>query len=74
LVGLGIIISGIIDGHIRGALGAGLTLILISLVLFFIFGGSFGLDPELVKYWPVILIALGVITILRLFIRGKRRK
>jgi len=74
LVGLGIILSGIIDGHIRGALSAGLTLILISLVLFFIFGGSFGLDPELVKYWPVILIALGVITIIRLFIKGKRRK
>lgn len=73
-VGLGIIISGIIDGHIRGALGGGLTLILISLVLFFIFGGSFGLDPELVKYWPVILIALGVITIFRLFFKGKPRK
>ena len=50
-----------------------LICVTISLVMFFIFGGNFGLDPEFIKYWPVILIALGVIIVISLFFKGKRR-
>lgn len=71
IVGIGIIISGLIDGHLRSALNPGLTLILIGLVMFFGFGGSFGLDPEIVKYWPVLLIAIGAIKILSIIFRKK---
>jgi len=70
-VGLGIIFSGLIDRNVRGAAGGGLTLMLISLVLFFLFGGSFGLDPQIVQYWPVILIGLGLVMLLRLMF-GRR--
>ena len=70
-VGLGLIFSGLIDRNVRGAAGGGLTLMLISLVLFFLFGGSFGLDPQIVQYWPVILIGLGLVMLLRLMFGRK---
>jgi len=72
-VGLGNIISGLIEGQIRSAMSGGLTLIIISTVLFFFFGGSFGLDPEFVKYWPILLIALGLIILINIIFKKKRR-
>ncbi len=73
-VGIGILISGIIDGHLRRSLGGGFSLILISLVMFFVFGGNFGLDPEFVKYWPVILIAFGLIIVISEFAKKGLKK
>ena len=72
-VGIGILISGLIDGNIRHALGGGFSMILISLVMFFVFGGSFGLDPEFVKYWPIILLAFGAIIIINNLAKIKRK-
>ncbi len=72
-VGIGILISGLIDGTLRHALGGGFSLIIISLVMFFVFGGSFGLDPEFVKYWPIILLAFGLIIIISNLAKIKRK-
>jgi len=71
-VGLGTILSGLINGHFRSSLGSGFSLIMISLVLFFIFGGSFGLDPQIVRYWPLLLIAFGLMLILKLIFPRKQ--
>ena len=73
-VGLGVIISGIIDGDYKDAFTGGLTLLVISGVLFFAFGSAFGLEHELVQYWPVLLIALGLITLVRVIFSGGKRK
>lgn len=70
-VGVGIVLSGIIDGHGRSAWGGGLILIVISLALFFVFGGTFGLSQQFVDYWPVVLIAIGLIIILSNLFRKK---
>ncbi len=70
-VGLGIILAGLIDGNLRGALTAGLILIVISLILFFIFGGTFGLDKAVVRWWPLVLIAIGLIILFRQLFRKK---
>lgn len=72
-VGLGIILSGLINRHFRSALGSGFSLIMISLVMFFIFGGSFGLDPQLLQYWPMLLIAFGLMLILNIIFPRKRK-
>lgn len=73
-VGLGVIISGIIDGNIKEAFTSGLTLLVISGVLFFAFGSAFGLEHELVQYWPVLLIVLGLIALVRVIFPGNQSK
>ena len=64
-VGIGVIISGIIDRNYKEAFSGGVTLIMISAILFFAFGTSFGLRPEITRYWPVLLVLLGVIALFR---------
>lgn len=72
-VGIGIIIGGIIDQNIKAGITSGLTMILISAMLFFAFGSAFGLDPNITKYWPVLLIGLGLIALVRaLFSVGRK--
>lgn len=73
-VGLGVIISGIIDGNFIEAFTGGLTLLAISGVLFFAFGSAFGLEHELIQYWPVLLIVLGLIALVRVIFSGNKRK
>ncbi len=59
-VGAGIILSGLLSRD-RGAIIGGAWTILVSLVMFAIFGSFLG-GPELVStYWPIIPIVLGVI-------------
>ena len=73
-VGIGVIISGIIDGNYRESFSGGLTLIIISAILFFAFGSFMGLESNLSQYWPVLLIALGLISLVRtLFAPGWKR-
>lgn len=71
-VGVGIILSGLFEGNLRRQLREGGQLILISLIMFTIAGslsGALGLSG-LGKYWPVLLIALGVLILVgRLFPR-----
>jgi hypothetical protein len=71
-VGVGIILSGLLGGEFRKSLREGGALVLIGLVMFLAFGsflGLLGLGP-LGQYWPVLLIALGLlILVTRLFRR-----
>lgn len=72
-VGIGVIISGIIDRNYKEAFSGGLILMLISGVLFFVFGQAFGLESQVTQYWPALLIILGVIALVRALFSGKRR-
>ena len=73
-VGVGIIIGGIIDHNYKEAFSGGLILLLISGILFFAFGQAFGLQPEITKYWPTLLIVLGLIALARALFSSKRRQ
>ncbi len=77
-VGIGIVISGLVDGKFKEAINAGLVLVLISTILLFVFGAAFGatlgLPFEITQYWPVFLIVLGVISLVRaIFAFNKKR-
>jgi len=72
-IGVGIIIGGIIDRKFERAFGDGLTLIIISGIFFFAFGSFFGLQHDLLQYWPVLLILLGLISIVRVAFSGKKQ-
>ena len=72
-VGVGVIIGGLIDKNYKDGFSGGLTLIVISAILFLVFGSAFGLDSEFTQYWPVLLIALGLISLVRVaFSKSKR--
>jgi hypothetical protein len=73
-VGVGVILSGIIDGKFKEVISSGLVLILISAILLFAFGSAFGLDPNIAKYWPVLLIVLGVVALVKAVLSGKSKK
>ena len=73
-VGIGIIISSIIDKNFKESIGGALTLLLISAILLFSFGSAFGLAPQITQYWPGLLIALGLISLVRAIIAGSKRR
>ena len=56
--GVGIVLSGLLGG--KEKVGEGLRAILVSLVLFAVFGAAFGAFGFLGDYWPVLLIVLGL--------------
>ena len=62
-VGVGTILAGLLGGRFRKPLREGGQLILISLVMFAIAGSFFGAlgTGWLGDYWPVLLIALGLL-------------
>ena len=70
-VGVGIWLSGLIDKKFKQNFSGGLTLILISTILFFAFGSQFGLQPAITMFWPVLLIALGAVALIRALLRNK---
>lgn len=69
--GVGIILSGLFSGKTRQSLGVGGWLILISLVLFVVFGSFFGQLGILATYWPALLIALGLLLLARPLFRSR---
>jgi len=71
--GIGIIISGIIEGNYKDSFSSGLILLLISGMLFFVFVQAFGLEPEIIQHWPVLLILLGLIVLIRALLPRKKR-
>jgi hypothetical protein len=64
-VGIGVILSGLLSGQPRKAIREGGGSIFISLVLFTIFGFIFGRDVFQGILWPILLIALGVVVLIR---------
>lgn len=72
-VGIGVILTGLLGENTRHNLSSGLNLIIISAVLFLIFGTLFGGLAILGPYGPaILLIALGVYLLVRGFLRPKR--
>lgn len=71
-VGVGVVLVGLFEGGRAETLRSGGWLILISLVLFFIFGSFLGGASLLGPYWPVLLIGLGALLLLQ-SILGRRR-
>ncbi len=69
-VGVGILIMSFLDKESRDQGREGLRLVLISLALFLVFGGFFGIFGQ---YWPVLLILGGVLLLFRGRIGGKQK-
>ena len=70
-VGVGIVLSGLLGGETRQAVRGGGWLILISLVLFAVFGSFFGALGLVGPYWPVLLIVLGLLALARSLFRSR---
>ena len=72
-VGVGMVISGILGSRVTRSISRGLNQIIASVIMFLIFGSIFGpifggfsfLGP----YWPVLLIAAGLLIIVRTLLR-----
>lgn len=64
-VGIGIILMNLLSGEGGKAFREGGLLVLISLTLFAVFGSFFGALGLVGDYWPVLLILLGVLILLR---------
>ena len=73
-VGVGIIIAGLLGEHTRHNLARGLNLLVISAVMFLVFGALFGGLGILGPNGPaILLIALGVYILIRGLIRNVNR-
>jgi hypothetical protein len=70
-VGVGVMLSGLLSGRGTKAIQEGGGSILVSLILFAIFGSLFGAADFVIPIWPVLLIAVGVITLIRAVIRSR---
>jgi len=71
-VGLGIALAGLLTPGRRRADNSGWFLMGISLVGFIVFGSAFGMNWMAAKFWPVILIVIGVIVLINSFFHPKR--
>jgi len=71
-VGVGVLLSGLLGEEDSGAVRGGGTLILISLVLFAVFGSFFGALGFLGQYWPVLLILLGLVLLVSTLLHARR--
>jgi len=70
-VGVGVMLAGVLQGRWR-ALWEGAWLVLIGLVLFALFGSLFGGLGIFGPYWPVLLIAWGLLALGRGLVRLAR--
>jgi hypothetical protein len=73
-VGVGVAVSELLEGRPLRALVEGGWPILISLLLFFIFGSFLGGMPWRGPWWAIVLIIMGVLVILRPFVRHGKEK
>lgn len=67
--GVGVLLLNLMQGNFREALTAGGWLILISAVMFLVFGSFFGQLGLLGQYWPLLLILAGVLILAQGFFR-----
>lgn len=64
-VGVGIILASVTGGGNRYSVRRGLNVILTSLILFAIFGAIFGAFNATGVYWPLLLVAAGILILIR---------
>jgi hypothetical protein len=70
-VGVGMVLSGLLGGDTRQTVRGGGWLILISLVLFAVFASFFGALGLVGRYWPVLLIGLGLLVLAQSLFRSR---
>jgi hypothetical protein len=70
-VGVGVLLSGLLSGRGSKAIQEGGGSILVSMVLFAIFGSLFGAADFVIPIWPIMLIAVGVIMLIRAIVRPR---
>ena len=70
-VGVGVVLAGLLGGDVRKGMREGSGLILISLILFAVFGSFFGALGMVGSYWPVLLILLGLLMLVRPLFRSR---
>jgi hypothetical protein len=70
-VGIGTILMGLLGHDTRKSLEGGIWLVLISLVLYAIFGSFLGGINVLGKYWPTLLILMGLLMLIRPLFKQK---
>ena len=70
-VGVGILLSGLLGGRTKKSVREGSQLIVVSLVLFAIFGSFFGALGFMGRYWPLLIIGLGLLLLLQGVIRSR---
>ena len=70
--GVGTLLAGALGMHPRQSFREGLNLIVVSAVLFLIFGSFLGGFGLLGSYWPVLLILLGAWLLIRPLLLGRK--
>jgi hypothetical protein len=71
-VGVGVMIMNFLEGRFLRGLSEGLVPILVSLILFGVFGSFLGGRREFNQLWPLLLIGLGLLIMLR-GLTGRRK-
>ena len=71
-VGVGVALNELLEGRPLRALTEGGWPILVSLLLFFLFASFFGGLQWRGPWWAIVLIVMGVLIIVRPFVRGKK--
>jgi hypothetical protein len=71
-VGIGLILAGLLGKNTRQSIRDGINLILVSLILFAIFGSIFGGFQILGQYWPVLLVLLGIWMLIQALFRTRK--
>ncbi len=71
-VGVGILLSGLLGREKQSEMRGGAWLVVISLVMFAIFASFFGAVGFPGAYWPVLLIVLGLLLLVRSFLKARR--
>ncbi len=70
-VGVGVMVAGLLEGKWQDVRG-GAWLVAISLILFAIFASFLGGPAFLGKYWPLLLIVLGLVSLAQFFFQRRR--
>jgi hypothetical protein len=70
--GLGTLLAGVLGLDARRSIQAGAWQIFISLVLFFVFGSFLGGLNLFGAYWPLLLVLLGLLILIRPLVKRKK--
>jgi hypothetical protein len=75
-IGVGLVLLGLAAPKERKSIGAGLWMMFVSAVMFFVFGSLFGAFVGgwslLANYWPVLLILFGLMSLVEALLRFRR--